>query len=138
MGFSLYGRYFHKFEDKYDYENPKNSEQNYGAKLIYNVTDDDALILDLKRAKGINTRTVGRTSYLGYKSHENDENTQISLSHSGRYNDKLALHLHYARYHKIRLRPRAKRYKAAFQRFQLSRLVFLRLQYLDAWRAVSS
>ena len=91
LGFSLYGRYFHKFEDKYDYENPKNSEQNYGAKLIYNVTDDDALILDLKRANGINTRTVGRTSYLGYKSHENDENTQISLSHSGRYNDKLAL-----------------------------------------------
>jgi ribosome-binding factor A len=85
LGIALYGRYFHKFEDAKDYGNPKDADNNFGAKLMYNVTENDDLTLDYKHTKNVTSRILGRTAYLGYNTHENDKDDQISLSHSGRY-----------------------------------------------------
>ena len=85
LGISLYGRYFHKFEDAKDYGNPKDADKNFGAKLMYKPTENDDLALDYKHTKNLTSRTLGKTAYLGYNTHEDDKDDQISLSHSGRY-----------------------------------------------------
>ena len=79
LGIALYGRYFHKFEDAKDYGNPKDADNNFGAKLMYNVTENDDLTLDYKHTKNVTSRILGRTAYLGYSTHENDKDDQISL-----------------------------------------------------------
>lgn len=95
LGIALYGRYFHKFEDERAFTNRKNEDVNFGAKIMYNATENDEIALDLRRVVNKYERTEGKTL-----NRTASDNTSVafekmsgytaSLSHTGKY-DKLLL-----------------------------------------------
>lgn len=95
LGIALYGRYFHKFEDERAFTNRKNEDINFGAKIMYNATENDEIALDLRRVVNKYERTEGKTL-----NRTASDNTSVafekmsgytaSLSHTGKY-DKLLL-----------------------------------------------
>ena len=95
LGIALYGRYFHKFEDERVFTNRKNEDVNFGAKIMYNATENDEIALDLRRVVNKYERTEGKTLRRAI-----GDNTSVafekmsgytaSLSHTGKY-DKLLL-----------------------------------------------
>ena len=89
LGIALYGRFFEKIEDKEPYANRNNEETNMGAKLMYNVTQNDEVALDYRKVNNKFRRTYGRTRTTSGGNNdiakEDMKGYTASLSHQGKY-----------------------------------------------------